>query len=219
MPDCVEAGPASWAGGDPRPRPVVRWQELVRLDSKPRAVELPVGKQPGSLLQALNQPGLVEPNRLCRARLVRHRRLDDHQASTAGPSQANRAHLDLDRRLFADRELRQLARLRAIPVGVRDVQQQLAERLDPELGRRVRQPGAGAAKRGHRGVQHARTRRRSERRRSQPPAVLRLVCAEGDRRRGLRCAPGAAQARAAASSWSLSCPVGLVFWLKRNASR
>ena len=117
----------------------------MRLDPKAGAVELSVRKQPRSGLQTVHQPGLVEPDRLRRARLVRHRRLDDHQASAAGPPQARRAHLDLDGRLLADPELRELAGLGTVPVGVRDVQQHLAEGLDPELGRRGREPGTGAA--------------------------------------------------------------------------
>ena len=210
---------------------------------KPERSSFPYSKQPRPGLQALGQPGLVEPDRLRRARLVGHGRLDDHQAAAASPPQAHRAHLDLDRRLLADPKLRQPARRGEVPVGVRDVQQQLAEGLDPELGRRRRQPGAGAAKRGQRGPEHARAGRRAKRRRAQGargPAAL--VC-EGDRSRGLRRAwgltrrrrrtahrpkataargrnpagsLGAAQARAAASSVSLTCPVGLMFWLSRN---
>jgi hypothetical protein len=60
----------------------------VRLDPEAGTIELSVQKQPGAGLEALRQPGLVEPDGLRRARFVGHRGLDDHQAAAAGSPQA-----------------------------------------------------------------------------------------------------------------------------------
>ena len=80
--------------------------EFVGLDAKARAVELPVEQQPRPLPEALGEPWLVEPDGLRRPRIIGHGRVDDRQAAAAGPPEAHRAHLDLNRGLLADPEIR-----------------------------------------------------------------------------------------------------------------
>ena len=134
--------------------------EFVRLDAKARAVELPVEQQPRPLPQPLGQPRLVEPDGLRGPRIICHGRLDDRQAAAAGPPEARRAHLDLHRGLLADPQVRQLAGLGAVAVRMRDVEQRVAQRLDPELGGRRGQSGTRAAKRRDRHIEPAGARQR-----------------------------------------------------------
>ncbi|OLE35199.1 MAG: hypothetical protein AUG48_11425 [Actinobacteria bacterium 13_1_20CM_3_68_9] len=59
--------------------------DLVGLDPEGGAVELAIEQQPHALAQPVREPRLVEPDRRCRPRVVRHGRLHDGQAAPAGP--------------------------------------------------------------------------------------------------------------------------------------
>ena len=93
--DRVDAALAHAVGAD----------DLVRRDLEGRAVELAGEKQARAGTKALDEPRLVEPDRLGRARAVEDLGLDDAKPAIARRPYARLAHLDEDRRLLADPKL------------------------------------------------------------------------------------------------------------------
>ena len=173
--------PVVWMPPAAPPRLV---EDLVRLDPEAAAaLERAAEQDPGPGTQPLGEPGLVEPGRLQRAAGVGGGRLDDPQVAPPGRPHAGAAHLDQHRRALADPKLAHLAHRRAVAIGARDPEQQVADGLDPELGCRRRQLRAGAPQGGQRRAEQAWPRAAAQRRRSQRLDRLRGAACERPRRR------------------------------------
>ena len=172
-----------------------RAEHLVGLHAKAGAVELAEQEQPRALGEAVDEPGLVEPDGLRRPGVVGDRRLHDHEAAATRGPHAGRAHVHLDRRLLADPQLGELSRLSPVPVGVRNVQEDVAHGAQAHVRGRGRQLGPRALQRLDARGQETRPGRRAEVRRAQLVAVLHGAGGERGGRSGIGLGPLVARRR------------------------
>ena len=113
-------------------------EDLVGVGPEAAAVEAAAEQHPDARLQAIGQPGLVEPGHLHRAGGVGHGRLDDEQVAPAGRPQLRRPDLDHHRRLPADAQIGDLGGGGAIAVVVGIVLDEVPQRPQPDPPRRLR---------------------------------------------------------------------------------
>ena len=177
--------------------------DLVGLDPKPRAVELAAQQQMRPRGESLDQPRLVEPHRLQRPGGVADLRLDDPQPTPAGRTHAGRLDLDQHRRLLVDAKLRHLTDVGVVAVAVREVPEQVADRLETHLRRGGGELRPRPAQRGQRNRQLARTRGRARLGEAQRLGIEWL--AGPDRPRGRRRGLGARDGGLADHEVRLGC--------------
>ena len=102
--------------------------------------------------------GLVEPDRAEGSRLVANARLDDLESPAPRRAHPAIAYLHQDRRLLTDRQLGDRSPFRVVAVVERQMLEQVAGSLDPELAEALRGGWPDARDLLHRLAQDARTR-------------------------------------------------------------
>ncbi len=106
---------------------------FVRRDPEARAVELAREQKLRAGTEALDEPRLVEPHRLRRAGRVCDIGLDDAQVPPPGRAHAGLPHFDGHGGLLADAKLADLEHVGAVAIPVRQVPEQVPDRLQADV--------------------------------------------------------------------------------------